>query len=427
MNKLYNVLVFPGGTEIGLEIQRSLANCKEVKLHSAGQDVPNHAPFVFAQHYVVPNVHEPGWLNALNRIVEEQKIDYIFPAHDDVILALAQNTDRVKVRVVTSPLETCLITQSKRETYRYFAGTLPVPTVYESLDAVEKFPVFVKPDRGQGSQDTHVARTRSQLSSILAGGRADVILEYLPGDEYTIDCFSDRDRGLLFCGARQRVRIRNGISMNSRQVHDPRFGQIARTISRKLKLYGAWFFQLKKDAHGEYRLLEIAPRIAGTMAFHRVLGVNFPLLSLYEQERTPLEILVNPLEIEVDRALTNRYSQSVTFRSVYVDLDDTILLKGRVNVSLVRFLFQCINDGKHLVLLTRRAEDLDVTMRRHRLTGLFDEIVRVGPLDEKANHIKDHDSIFIDDSFSERKRVSERLGILTFDCSMIELLRDDRV
>ena len=51
--RMYDVLVFPGGTEIGLEIQRALCQCKDIRLYSAGLDVSNHAPYVFARHFSV--------------------------------------------------------------------------------------------------------------------------------------------------------------------------------------------------------------------------------------------------------------------------------------------------------------------------------------------------------------------------------------
>jgi carbamoyl-phosphate synthase large subunit len=41
-----NVFIFPGGTEIGLEINKSLRHCIEVQLFSAGLSVSNHAPYV---------------------------------------------------------------------------------------------------------------------------------------------------------------------------------------------------------------------------------------------------------------------------------------------------------------------------------------------------------------------------------------------
>lgn len=427
MKKMYNVLVFPGGTEIGLEIQRALCQCKDVRLYSAGLDVSNHAPYVFARHFNVPSVHDPAWVDSLNQVILDQRIDYVFPAYDDVIVAVAQNAERIKARVVSSPLQTCLITRSKSKTYRLLADTIPVPELYNDLEVIDQYPVFVKPDKSQGSRRTHIVRSKDSLSQLLGQNRECIVMEYLPGEEYTVDCFSDRDAGLLFCGSRQRIRTRNGISMNSRPVQDDVFVEYANAISKKLTFHGAWFFQLKKDRYGTYKLLEIAPRIAGTMAVHRVLGVNFALLSIYEQERIPIEILVNEVDVEIDRALVNRYRHQAKYSAVYVDLDDTLILNGIVNINLIQFLYQCINAEIRVVLLTKHMVDVDQTLEKHRLTGVFDEVIHVEQSTGKLDYIRESDAILIDDSFSERKAASERLGILTFDCSMIEILLDERV
>jgi hypothetical protein len=53
-----NVLILPGGTEIGQEIRLALKDCKDIRLYSAASDVSNHAPYVFARHFIVPGVHE---------------------------------------------------------------------------------------------------------------------------------------------------------------------------------------------------------------------------------------------------------------------------------------------------------------------------------------------------------------------------------
>lgn len=425
----YNVLVFPGGTEIGLEIHKALCTCKDVRLYSAGLDVSNHAPYIFERHFVIPSIHDPAWVDSLNEAIAQQKIDYVFPAYDDIIVALAQNAQRIKAQIVSSPLETCLVTRSKSQTYRLLAGVVPVPTLYKDLETIDSYPVFVKPDKGQGSQQTHIVYSRSHLDSLLAETKAYIVTEYLPGEEYTVDCFSDRSAGLLFCGGRRRIRTKSGISMNSRPVGDGDriFLQYAKAISEVLPFHGAWFFQVKKDQHGIYKLLEIAPRIAGAMATHRVQGVNFALLSIYEQERIGLEILVNKVDVELDRALVNRYRHQIKYQVVYVDLDDTLILNDSVNIDLVRFLYQCINKKIRIVLLTRHASDIYVTLKKYRLIGVFDEIIYVARPINKAEYIRESDAIFIDDSFSERKAVSQKLGILTFDCSMLEMLLDERV
>src|SRR5437762_9933126 len=117
----WRVLIFPGGTEIGLEIRQALAWCKEVELFSAGAPVSNHAPFVFLRHFEIPMVGAPGWLEGLQEIILAQRITHIFPAHDDALLALAEHAAQVHAKVVTSPIETCRITRSKSETIRKLA------------------------------------------------------------------------------------------------------------------------------------------------------------------------------------------------------------------------------------------------------------------------------------------------------------------
>jgi hypothetical protein len=297
-----------------------------------------------------------------------------------------------------------------------------VPQLFPDPGAVEDFPVFVKPDRGQGSQGARVVWSRDELRRSLADVPGAIVSEYLPGEEYTVDCFSDREEGLLFAGARIRRRVRNGIAVNTRTVDLPEAPGLARIIGERLALHGAWFFQLRRASDGTLALLEVGPRIAGSMAAHRVQGVNFPLLCVYEHERVPIRIQTNPGAVELDRALGNRYRHAIDFSVLYVDLDDTLVLGGRVNEEVIRLVYQCINQGKKVVLITRRTRALEETLAEHRIAGLFDEIVRVPEGEKKSRYVKDQDSIFVDDSFSERLDVSTERHVPTFDSSMIELI-----
>ncbi|MGA2682113.1 MAG: ATP-grasp domain-containing protein [Candidatus Bathyarchaeia archaeon] len=425
-----NVLIFPGGSEIGLEIHKSLQFCKDVQLYSAGSDVSNHASFVFNNHFIIPSIYEGAWIRTLNDLTEKYKIDYLFPAYDDIILALVQNSKNIKARIISSPLETCLICRYKSRTYEKFKDLLPVPKVFNDPSDVTDFPVFVKPDRGQGSQDASKVENPKALEMILENTPDLLILEYLPGKEYTVDCFTDRRKGLLFCRGRERVRIKAGISMNSKPIDNKtnmEFQKIANIISKELEFHGAWFFQLKISNSGIVKLLEIAPRISGTMATNRVLGVNFPLLSIYEAEALNIEIMANSYDLEIDRALINRYKHNIRYNKVYVDLDDTLIIDDKVNTCLISFLFQAINKGCKIILITKSADKLGPTLKKWRLGNIFDEVIWLRKNESKADFIDPEDAIFIDDSFSERKSVFSKLKIPTFDCSMIELLFDERV
>lgn len=421
------VLVFPAGTETGMEIQRSLAHCKEVKLVGATSGTFNHAEYVFEQCYEVKDVRSQGWLDDLNKVIEKEHIGFVFPAHAYVLEALSKRRNELSATLVAASEQAISVTRSKRRTLAALHDSIPTPRIFSAPEEVESFPVFVKPDNAYGSQGAAEARSLSELRDIVKRTPEPLIQQFLPGPEVTCDCFSDIDGRLHFARARYRQRIRMGTSMHSEFVSSEEnglFASYARTISERIGISGAWFFQMKADQEGTYRLLEVEARIAGTMCINRVSGVNFALLSLLIHSGKSFEIRTNAGEVVVDRALTNRYRHSYEYQTVYVDLDDTLVLHGKVNVHLVSFIYQAINEGKKVVLISKSLEsDKEAFLRRHRLHGLFDKVVWLAEADSKADVISDKKAIFIDDSFTQRMEVAEKCGIPTFDPSMVEMLQ----
>jgi carbamoyl-phosphate synthase large subunit len=341
-------------------------------------------------------------------------------------MALSENAGSLRAKVVTSPESTCKIARFKSATVRRLGNRLPTSRIYNTASEVDRYPVFLKPDRGQGAHRTEIAVDRAELEMLLHRDPDRIIFEFLPGREFTVDCFSDRERGLLYARGRERQRIRNGIAMKSAFTEDQRFREYAAEINEELEFHGAWFFQLKEDAEGQLCLLEVAPRIGGTSCLSRVSGVNLPLLSLYENERIRVEIPETNYRIEVDRALENRYRHDVLYRTVYVDLDDTLVVKSQINTDLVKLLYQELNRGKTLVLLTRHDGEVREYLTRFRLQTLFDKICEVKPGEKKSQFITESSAILIDDSFSECAEVRDCIKIPVFMTNMIEGLFDER-
>ena len=286
--------------------------------------------------------------------------------------------------------------------------------------------MFVKPDRGAGSRSAGIVETLDQLEQVLDTHEEMIATEYLPGREYTVDCLSDREQGLLFCAPRtpsqDAQRDRDGQPQRDRRARQTDGGE----HRERSAVAGPWFFQTRETKDGSLCLMEIGARIAGTMALHRCDGVNFPLLGIYEEERAPITVMANGADIRIDRALVNRYRHDLEFSTVYVDLDDTLVLRGQVNTVLVRLLYQCVNQGKRVVVITRSETAPLDTLRRFRLHGLPDDVIHVPRGVSKAGFMDQDDAILIDDSFGERADVHRRTGMPTFDCSMIEMLLDDR-
>lgn len=419
-----NVLVFPCGSEIGLEIHKSVSDSTYFKLYG-GSSVSDHGRMVY-DNYIdnIPQVDDVNFINKINEIIDKYSIDFIFPAHDSVVLKLAQEYEKglLNCKVVTSPASTCEVARSKRRTYEVLNGVIPTPLVFDTNGDIsdDKFPLFLKPDIGQGSKGTYKASSIGDVEFYISKDPTLLALEFLPGKEYTIDCFTDKNGKLLFNEGRERKRISGGISVDSETVYDDRFAILAAKINAAVRFNGAWFFQVKENSTGELVIMEIATRIAGTMGLVRCKGVNLALLSLFNILGYEVEILENNYEMSIDRALQNKYIHNINYNHVYLDFDDTVVTDKKISLQVITFVFQCINNGVKVYLITRHGGILDETLINHRLSNIFDEVIWIKDGGKKSEYIKHKDSIFIDDSFAERKEVYSALNIPVFDTHMLE-------
>jgi hypothetical protein len=424
-----NVLIFPAGSEIGFEVHRSLQHNLHFRVFGASGKA-DHARFLYdVDRYIQREfyVSRPNFLNEFNALLNDWRIDFVFPTHDDVSLYLAKERENLSAKILTSNYETNLVARHKSRTFDLFAGESFCPAVFKAPYREIRFPVFCKPDTGQGAQGTSVAEDAVQLERAVSAQTNLVVTEFLPGEELSVDCFTDRHGRLRFVGPRTRERITVGISYESAVVPlTEDINAIADTINRKLRLRGAWFFQIKRDQFGRWRLLEFAPRQASTMGVYRALGVNFALLSLFDAMDIDIEITRNDIPVRLSRRLQNRYAIGYEWNHVYIDYDDTIVNDGKVNDQAIAFLYQCRNCSKRISLITKHRFNLDQSLKDNCISDrLFDEILLLGETDEKHEHIDPSGAIFIDNYYVDRAKVSRRHGIPVFDVDGIDALIKD--
>jgi len=320
-------------------------------------------------------------------------------------------------------VEICL---SKSKTYKILGSVINVPQLYK-LEEIVNFPVFAKPDIGSGSRGTKLISDSLSLNDYSNNYPNSIYCEYLDGEEYTVDCFTDRYGELRFSAPRLRRRIKNGASVNTIPIKDDEneFKNEIIKINEKIRFRGAWFAQFKRNKKGKLTLLEIASRLGGSSSLYRNKGINFALLSLFDAFNMNIEIIENNYDIELDRALDNKYKVNIKYNEIYIDFDDCILLNNTsLNVQALSFIFQCINDNKKVTLLTRHSEEIKTILKKYKILDIFDEIIHIKDGKPKSSYIKNKNSIFVDDSFAERKEVQKSTGIPVFSPDMIESLLD---
>lgn len=434
---MINVLVFPCASGVGQEVFNALKYHKDIRIYGANSGEMNPGSILFGNSYIgnaPPMSQRDSCIRWLNNIIEKYTIECIFPAYDDAQLWLKINEECFKsVKIITSSLDTAQLCRSKKRTYELFDSIIRCPIMYYTVDSIKEYPVFIKPECGEGAKGCHIIHTNEELVNTMRAEH--IIVEYLPGDEYTIDCFTDINRKLCFAGARIRSLTRAGISILTESVSDDtrEFLNMAESINNTIQFVGAWFFQVKRAKNGDLCLMEISPRISGAMFLYREQGVNFPLLSIYAHKGLPTNIVINKQLVNVIgcKIYTNNFyikqfiSQPIV--GLYIDFDDTLILPDtkQVNPNMIALLYEAKRSNISIYLITRhKGNVLDALEQVNIHKNIFNDIFHIIDKSNKKDYITQSPAIFIDDSFSERNSVANMADVFAFDVDSHEIVRD---
>ena len=418
------VLIWPGTGIIGSEVFDSLKYMKNIDLtlSTDNQDVSVIRKEI--NKIYIPNVSDKStdWQNILSFI--NLNYDLIFPTND-LVIDLIVNANTISLEKYILPnRETVKLCRSKKLSAQFFKDKIPVLEEV-NLDSIE-FPVYFKPDKGYGAKDHQIIYNKIELDLVIKKHPDSFITELLVGSEYTVECFSDFKGDLIYSKPRIRERIQFATStklVKPSRESNMALEKYATIINKEIKLDGPWFFQMKEDSRGELKLLEIGIRIPGSAVWSRAFGVNLAELAIYNKKRISTSVICNKSELSIERNLQSKVYLKLDFNYVYIDFDNTIYVNNQVKEETFIFLNKCFYRGIKIILITKYlGSDLSIKLEALRINALITEIIHISESDSKHKYIEHLDSIFIDDSFSERKEVFNNLKINTYGPDIMELI-----
>ena len=418
------VLIWPGTGIIGSEVFDSLKYMKNIDLtlSTDNQDVSVIGKEI--NKIYIPNVSDKStdWQNILSFI--NLNYDLIFPTND-LVIDLIVNANTISLEKYILPnRETVKLCRSKKLSAQFFKDKIPVLEEV-NLDSIE-FPVYFKPDKGYGAKDHQIIYNKIELDLVIKKHPDSFITELLVGSEYTVECFSDFKGDLIY--SKPRIREKIQFATSTKLVKPSRESNIAlekyaTIINKEIKLDGPWFFQMKEDSRGELKLLEIGIRIPGSAVWSRAFGVNLAELAIYNKKRISTSVICNKSELSIERNLQSKVYLKLDFNYVYIYFDNTIYVNNQVKEETFIFLNKCFYRGIKIILITKYlGSDLSIKLEALRINTLITEIIHISESDSKHKYIEHLDSIFIDDSFSERKEVFNNLKINTYGPDIMELI-----
>lgn len=277
------ILVTGAGGPAAVSFLRSLVD-QPVELFAVDID-----PYAAGLHLVpdgrralVPRGDDPSFAEAVVERCAAWGIDLLVPTVEcelEPITAAQARLSALGVVTLVQPSAVLAATLDKWALVDRCRDVVPLPATTVLLRGDQgrsmRFPVIVKPRRGSGSQGVHLVPDAEALASFPTDGSL-LVQEHLPGPEFSVDVLVRRDGTVVSTVPRERLKVDSGVAVTARTLRHPELEQLTARLARQLGVRGVVNVQWRFDGSGRPRLLEVNPRLPGTMPLTVASGVHMP-------------------------------------------------------------------------------------------------------------------------------------------------------
>ena len=303
----------PGGPGIIKAVSKEFTEIHtcDVDPHASGRFL--NFPFV-----TVPRADDEHFVPFVLEYCERNNIQVVLPLVTKELFKFSQAKTAFfekNIKIIVSNYDSLYIANDKGKLYQHLASNGIVVPQFEVVESIETLvtaakklnyphvPICIKPTISNGSRGvrilqekiceyellfyhkpSHLYSTLNEVCEILKGKNFPQLLvsEYLPGREFTIDT-------IIFQGVpnlilpRSRMKINSGISVRGSFEKNDEIIDYCNKILQSLYLHGPIGLQVKENTKGEFRLLEINPRLQGTSVAALGMGINLPAIAVKQE------------------------------------------------------------------------------------------------------------------------------------------------
>lgn len=271
----------------------------------------------------IPLASDPNFVDAILSLCRRKNIHAILPLVTKELIPLAKRQNEFELagaKLLVSPAASLEIANNKSRLYEFLQWrgiAVPDFRIVETVDQFKSainelgYPdktICFKPSESNGSRGFRIITNEideldllfnykpnstyislQDAERILSSGSFPELLisECLPGEEYSVDCLAKNGEPILIV-PRLRKKMINGISTEGEFVQEETIILYCQQIIKELQLHGNIGIQVKRSATGQFLLLEINPRVQGTIAACLGAGINLPSLAIQQELGLPV-------------------------------------------------------------------------------------------------------------------------------------------
>ena len=269
MENRINILITSSGGPAAIGLIKSIrALSNKIRIIATDCDKLASGLYLADKYYIVPkdNVKykfQPSGFelhrDAYSDILSKEKINIILPTSESDIYHWSLWSKELYSKGIHLYISDPTTIQKCQDKLRFYQickeNSLPIPDLYDDI--------YYKPIIGSGGRGTGIIKNKDNL-----------YMEYLPGEEYTVDVFCDLKENICGLVIRERIGVKAGISVKGRIIKDKEIESICKKVCDIFKIKGPCCIQLKRDKNGDPKLIECNPRLGGGTYFSTLAGIN---------------------------------------------------------------------------------------------------------------------------------------------------------
>jgi carbamoyl-phosphate synthase large subunit len=279
---------------------------------------PELAPaYYFSDGFLdIPPTKNTNFISSLLEECLKKQIKLIIPTSDLELFILGQASSQFQsygITIAVSKIELIETCRDKRKTDELFSS-LSLDIIPKQNSKNLKFPVFVKPFNGSLSKGIAMYNSIDEIPKTQFLREDLIWMDYLSNEdfnEFTVDCYYNKDEVLKCVVPRQRIEVRGGEISKGKTVKGSLYDSLVEKLNQLKGARGCVTLQVFYSEHQKKLYgIEINPRFGGGFPLSYHAGANFPLWLIKEyffDENIPFN------DHWVENKYMIRYDQEIIF------------------------------------------------------------------------------------------------------------------
>ena len=264
--------------------------------------------------FILPRGDHPSYMDSLVDLCQREGVDVMLPGSGPEIVAISRHLARIRsegMAATVDEYDRIRPLMDKAEAYRALQDEDYTPKFEHVADASSllpaihrmgypEYPVCFKPSSyvaSGGSRGFRVLRkSNDAMTPVVSSDEIDygsvsrmsetkkrldlLVMEYLPGREFSTYTLSNHGK-MVYCVPNLRECMVGPRTFEaSTMPADDKITNICKSIVEKFGLSYNTNIQLKESVDGKLKLVEINPRMGGSIALPAAAGINLPYMAV---------------------------------------------------------------------------------------------------------------------------------------------------